>query len=298
MNVPCLRPDGTSTTVLDTAPAGFQLEGVIAYGGMATVYAARDSGGKPHAAKVFSYPSARHTDPDVIEEKEWRLAQILDNVRRHKEVFSAHPFAAPTHIPENALWYATELIAGHSLGILDDFVDVSEATKHQAARTYASMLKGLHEKDMLFYDNNWGAVLVDGENIRICDYDFASPQAEIEKLNHYSRAIRHPFYAAREQILSAARYNPENTPAVSVHTDLQGFALMLDHLYLDSVFTDIDGITGARHYEDAKVNKRNYPSQRAAALPKPLQDVIPPLVQYPIDTSITLDNIIEAIERY
>jgi len=150
------------------------------------------------------------------------------------------------------------------------------------------MLKLLHSTGRVFGDNNWGAVLVGADDIKICDYDTVSFQTEINQPGHFAAHTLNKHFASREQLVKGL--------PITSQSELESFALMID-----AVFNGYDRRPIEEFWEDRKQqairNLRKYPGSRRGNLPSNLGQVVSPLIRYPRDDSVDLDDFIQAIKR-
>ncbi|MFH0870044.1 MAG: hypothetical protein V1866_03225 [archaeon] len=127
-------------------------------------------------------------------------------------------------------------------------------------------------------------MLINDFDVKICDYDLAVNKDEIKR----EGVGFHVFYQPKEGWA-------ETMP--SVMGDLESFALMIDHLLIGEAFlpTGPDFFNKQKYVEEAKEDYRSYPDERYMLLPEKLRQVVAPLITYPRDESIKLDDFIEAI---
>lgn len=82
---------------------------------------------------------------------------------------------------------------------------------------------------------------------------------------------------------------------ITFTSDLEGFALMLDHLFVGRPFylrTQYDICE-----ERARRNERHYSAARRAHLPPNLLEVIAPMIEYPRDHTLTIDDFLFAAQK-
>lgn len=275
--------DGRVDTALKLKEVVFMPQ-LVGRGGFACVYLAHDASNKYalklfHDNQKFRFPHERYK---IVE-------ALLETVRKHKEVFKSKPFAAPRVFPGDVKWYVLDFFDGKNVGeeirLAQNVQDPAFA--RVALSTYAGMLKILHDKRLLFLDNKWDSVLVNGESAAICDYDAVSSVDDLYDSNFPLRSVFTRAYASREQSMY-------ETP--SKVGDLEGFALMIDELFVGNTFIPIDA-NGFEQREIAKKDEREYPKERAQKLPKQLQQVVAPLLTYPRDNSLTIDDVLAAIAQ-
>ncbi|MBI5881000.1 hypothetical protein HZB90_02625 [archaeon] len=161
-------------------------------------------------------------------------------------------------------------------------VAADKATTRRILLTYAKMLKKLHDRGMLFIDNNWGNVLVNGHDVAICDYDLTT---RIDDPTNTDRLAAHIGYRFKEMHLL-------EEPTRS--SDLESFALMIDRLFVGRCI--IDWANLETHQQQAKCNRRSYPIRRLLKIPQHLREVVSPMIAYPRNESLTADDFIEAVK--
>ena len=258
----------------------------VAKGGMASVYRVRGKDGKSYALKLFK-PREQINDgvwQDMAPDRRY----ILRNVWNNRKLFSEKPFIPPraaTDPHEHVTWYLTDFFDGKSLDkILEE--DDSRARDKELARiaamSYAEMLKKLHDRGMLFIDNNWGNMLINGTDTGVCDYDFVT---RIDDPTSANRLAAHVSYRFKEIHLLQ-----QPTKA----SDLEGFALMLDYLFTGKDLINWDNLE--QHEFCAKKDRRTYPRGRFLKIPQHLREVVAPMITYPRDESLKADDFIEAVK--
>jgi hypothetical protein len=268
---------------------------MIGKGGFGTLYKTRDKGGKEYALKLF-HPSMFFYS-EVANARRAVINLARENLTSQKNAPSERPFIPIRTISFDKDNYDHELYP--PLAYIMDFFQgesIEAILKHDKNKlkdkklvgntllTYATMLEMLHYQKKVFMDNNWGGVLVRDEEIGICDCDFITP---IEKLSNYKDFPGHRSYFSREHLL-------KQLP--SYVGDLEGFALMIDELFygkpiIETIHQQI------AHEEKAKENKRKYSESRINKLPDNLRQIVPLLISYPRDDSITATDFVSAIKK-
>lgn len=259
---------------------------LLGRGGLASVYKAYDAQGAPCAFKLFR--PIQTLPPGDRNDLHSMYSEIIGNVRRNGLLFSGRPFAALRDArSECESFIIMDLVPGRSIQSLLRRGPIPRETARVGLMAYASMLKALHGRGMVFVDNNWGALVIDGENAGIVDYDFVST---IEDANAWPKIPRTPSYASREHALrcigAEARFGPIS--------DLESFALMADRLLVGNHFISRRWTYG-EYLRAAAHDLRPYPRERGERLPSRIREVVAGLIQYPRDGSLTIDDFIEAI---
>jgi hypothetical protein len=240
------------------------------------------------------------------------LYKIKENIISHIDDLSEKPFLAPLIIPDHAHWYVMEFGRGETVESRMRREHIDHETAGRILLTYGQMLKQLHAKQMCFVDNQWRSVLVCDDDVRVCDYDLVSsvedlnhhsvtkeflfgPEKEEVEHRHFARFVHTLCYSCREVYVRDAPRNHSS--------DLESFALMADRLIIGDHFIGADGehwTEGMRKEAEqrkaAEENQRAYAKHRAAKLPKHLRQIIPGLIQYPRDDSITAADFVAAIK--
>jgi len=260
----------------------------VGKGAFADVYQVSDNDGNKYALKLFRRKS--QMKPFLWELYSSYINHILRNVKKNKELFSQKPFAAPracTNTLQSCCWYLMDFSEGESvqdkLDNGENLVKDKELTE-RILLTYANMLKMLHSFGKLFMDNSWSCVLINDDEIAICDYDLIASSDDPE--NGTKFIAGHTPYRSRETIWA-------KFPSPS--SELESFALMIDHLFFGKPI--ITTKNERNHKRSAKQNKREYPLERKGKLTPMLEQIVPPLITYPRDDSITIDDFISAIKQ-
>lgn len=257
---------------------------LIGRGGFANIYLSLDKNGRKYASKLF-YPY--FMVPSREKNKHHGLVNLVrDNISSNSDVLKQDFFNR------------TRLISGSNnesvpLGYVTDFFDGEEGnsllgkmTKQQDVvgnvfLTYSKMLSYLHQNGLVFVDNNLGSILFNGENVKICDSDFISDGIFPISVPY------HPHYISREQVLDR-----DHTPSA----DLEGLALMVHHVIFNQPFLDYSE-TSEEIKDSAEKNIRVYGKSFRKGLPKNLRQIVPALIDYPRDDSITASDFSSAVKE-
>ncbi len=268
------------------------LPDIIAKGGFATIYTAEDKEGKKYALKLF-YPL--ETFPTGFRERNNRekdYNQIAQNIWVQRELFSKEPFAYLRAAPcpksgyGAARGYLMDFIPGQTIReSLESKLVLPDEFIGRVLMTYAQMLDSLHSQNKLFVDNNWGAVIANNGNIKICDYDFVTSVENVASDEFHVFEAR---YGSREHYLKKG---------LNASSDLEGFSLMIDHILVRASFLAYSWEDQEKNRAIAKSNKRRYPGARIAKLPNQLKRMVPALINYPRDNSITAKDFVSAIKE-
>ncbi|MSR85986.1 protein kinase family protein [Candidatus Woesearchaeota archaeon] len=248
-------------------------------GGFAEVYVGKD--GKTEYAVRIAHPLGKWNAYDArIRSK--LLEQIKENLSQKRDLFQARPFVILEEVSPARYGEALcimELFKGKNVkSEIQGKLKEDPETKERIAHTYAQMLKYLHQRNLLFLDNSWANMLFSESDAAVCDYDFVSSIPELESGRFPE--IFTKTTASREQLLQREW---------SYSSDLESFALMLDQLYNAEPFQK-KKMEIEEYKIIAQANKRRYTQERQRKLPKKLRDLVTPLITYPKDYSITIDD--------
>ncbi|MEK6891337.1 MAG: serine/threonine-protein kinase [Nanoarchaeota archaeon] len=273
----------------------------IAQGGFGEVYKAHKKGTSLHYALKLFHPKFRYHRED------WALRRrdindIRKNIGKNLELSFETPFipirmvsggwterdAGNGGIP---LAYVSDFFNGDSVGenLIDDGI-INHEIKGRVVLAYAEMLKKLHGKCKVFIDNNLEGVLFNDEEIRICDIDSVTDVDGLEDRFY----VHHIYSASRELEL-------EQKPGFI--SDLESFALMTHYLFTKFSFVgslmgvEKCAISSMQNSDMAKKNSREYPKKFASRLPNNLSQVVAPLIKYPRDETIKIDDFISAVKQ-
>jgi hypothetical protein len=156
--------------------------------------------------------------------------------------------------------------------------------------TYLRALRKLHANGLLYYDNNWGNVLVNHTGVRVIDPDGVR---KLEELNNdfavpATTNIYTPSYASRANAL----YTLHELREFALTDDLEGFALMVDRFYNRSSFfrcwihRDPYDVLN-----DIVPEERGYRAERVRNIPEKLRDVVVPIIEKPSNHGVTLGDL-------
>ena len=279
-------------------------ETCLGVGGFGRVYLVENPQGEQLALKRFY----ARTEWDEHGGNHFGLVarDMVGNVAAHEDLLQQPLFARLRAVPvgdgldNGALWYVAEYAPGDNVNTLletdPEALRRDEELAGYAALTYAKLLDGLHSQGMLFGDNNWGALIVlrrKGDlSAKVCDYDLVVERDGVEDFIPHAKTACRVQYASSEQLLG----KPLRRTG-----ELTSLALMLDHLMVGSPLIDTKGrnihSVMVQEHLLAHADERDYPRDRRAKLPSQLQQVIPGLIQRPRDESLTLADVIQALER-
>lgn len=265
---------------------------IIAKGGFATIYAAEDIDKRKYALKLFHPLSRFPIGLGDRNARERSCAQIAKNLNANKELVSLEPFASLKAFPyvksqyDPIKCYLMDFIQGQTVrDSLENNIKLSPDSIGRIFLTYAKMLDSIHAQNKLFVDNNWGAVIANNDEARICDYDFITSIENVSEDKFHVHELR---YGSQEHYLREG-LNPVS--------DLESFALMIDHLLVGDSLIGADWKEGTKNETAAKENKRKYLKERRTKLPRQLKKIIPRIISYPRDNSITAKDFVEAIKQ-
>lgn len=263
---------------------------MIGKGGFATLYEATD-GERKYALKLFHPPEKYHIGLGERSARRRACAQIAENIAVNKEILSMEPFAVLRAYPytgshDPITCYLMDFIPGKTVdALLENKVNLTRETVGKVLLTYAQMLASLHSQKKLFVDNNWGAVIVNEREIRICDYDFITAMENVASDEFHTFQAR---YGSREHYLSLG---------LRQASELEQFALMVDHLLIGrNLLSDEQGFW-RKNEETATLNKRRYSVERRAKLPRQLAQLVSAMISYPRDDSIIANDFVTAVKE-
>jgi hypothetical protein len=262
----------------------------IARGGFADIYRVEDQEGRKYALKLFRSMTQMRPISWDLHQKVVRYS--LENVYKKRVLFSQKPFTRPRAVTDSRFggpkWYLSDFFDGDSIGKRLDQDENLASDRVLAGRVlivYAEMIKKLHSLNALFIDNNWDSVLFNDTDVAICDYDLVTKAEDMA--NQPFIGIGHLIYWSREHFLRDG--------INSAQSDLESFALMIDHLLYGKSLLDIENRLYNRRC--AEGNRRDYERARELRLTPQLRQVVPCLIRYPRDESITIDDFIAAIKQ-
>ena len=258
----------------------------IGKGGFTEIYLAQDKEGKQYAVKLSHYLQAYN---------EWArrgqqriISTIKDNLNRKKGLLTPFFFTQ--------LYEVSPAEYGEAIAIIEYFdgnpvekdlecITQDEERTGIVLLTYADMLVHLHGQGHVYLDNSWSNVLVKEKEVKICDYDFISDPENIHDRDFLG--VYTPLTASREQILQER---------LSLASDLEGFALMLDRFYNGNYM--VESLENRRVHEmQAKTNQRVYPKERKAKLPRKLREIVHSQIHYPKEEGVTAQHFRAAIKE-
>lgn len=252
-------------------------------GGFAEVY--RGTDGKKEYAVRIAHPPGKWNSY-YAREREKLVGEIRENLYAKKELFQARPFVVLEEVAPsryNEAICIMELFRGKSVESQIEALQEDEETRTRLLRTYAEMLAYLHKKQLLFVDNCWANMLYSATDAAVCDYDFVSSIPELEKGRFEGVFTKR--VASQEQLL-----HKEFSPS----SDVESFALMIDQIYNGDTLREEK--TPIEFYKIiARLNKHRYPRERKRKIPKKLRDLITPVISYPKDRSITIDDFLRVL---
>ncbi len=253
-------------------------------GGFAEVYMGKE-GDKEYAVRI-GHPLGKW-NAYYARERSKLLEQIKENLYAKRELFQARPFVILEDVSPARYGEALcimELFKGKSVrSELKKGLRDNPDTKARIVQTYTHMLSYLHQRNLLFLDNSWSNMLFSETDAAVCDYDFVSsiPELQSGRFNE----ILTKTTASREQLLQREW---------SASSDLESFALMLDQLYNEEPLQQ-EGMEIEAYKTIAQANKRRYSRERQRKLPKRVRDLVTPLITYPKDYSITIDDFLAVL---
>jgi len=266
---------------------------VIGKGAFSEVLKGYDSDGKPVALKVFK-PILQSDVRDYFR----------NAVRKRKRIFRQDPFAKLRFVfPDNPFCaHVTDYIEGSTvrdclstrlfLRRSERFVDLEDRdTQARIVSTYVSMLKLLHPKGLLYYDNSWKNVIVNSKEVRVIDPDSVRSFGELN--SKQSDLKLDPFTATSASI---AQVRGEG---YSSSVDLEGFALMVDRFYNRSYFFYGDRKRMGSFAVCIKVRepKREYPLERVEKIPPRLREFVVQVISKPLEHGMTLSDLESAVNH-
>ena len=256
----------------------------IGYGGYANIYLAQTRDGVKLALKKFNI-DAGEKDVDKIKRN---IAHGLES-----GVLLSKQFTRPKIVPDlmSGKWYVMEFFDGQNVKemirknpVLGENPDLTG----RILATYADMLSLAHENELLFQDNSWGNVLVNGDEVRVCDYDLMHAEGSTPINSGLGTFI----YGSREQILGIK---------LKKSSDLEGFALMMDHLINARPLRRLCFFNRLSTEEISAVNQRaesdSFNYKASENIPHGLREVLTGLIKYPRDDFITAEDVREAIRQ-
>jgi hypothetical protein len=235
---------------------------LLGSGGLADVYLVLEPDGRKDAMKLY-HQDWKFFDPDG-RMWVWKLVENVENKKDVLEGFQKFPKVRGSYVKEGrhrphgsyGYWYLMDFVNGVSGERVLMRGNPSNELKKKSLENYAEMLNYLHSRDHVFLDNKWGALMIDGNNFSVIDFDLVTKCGEKPPLN-----IRTVYYSTT----SCLQKQPQPTTKAE---DIVGFAKIIDHLYVRRPLTP-----DARSIE-AFETRKVYPPQRKQKLPKGLGDVV------------------------
>jgi hypothetical protein len=261
---------------------------LLGRGGFADIYKAVHNDGTPYALKLFHVPEQVQRFARVTGEFNRAKHAVLQNIAENFSFFSQRPFLAPVFVTKdysNHNFYVMEYSPGQSVQSLMEKGKLAPEDEGRALLTYARLLDLLHTNDRCSVDNNWGAVLLERDDVRICDYDAATPREFLQRRVD-DRKFGVSIYKSREHTIRGLPICPAG--------DLESLALMADHLVIGSAFINPEDYVGNAQSRDK--NLREYPMERVKQLPAHLGQVVPELIRYPRNDSLSAQDFVSAIK--
>jgi|SRR3989344_2523784 len=252
-----------------------------------------DSADGPFALKIY-HPPAKIGDCGgyLFSPIPWsiQIAEILRNLYDKKDYISRHnELLRLMYVTDSkkisaerslSLW---EYCPGKSVAALPD---LSEEEKARVIMQFGGFLSKIHKESYFVGDMHWNNVLLDNDDVRVCDADTLCTGEELNFSLFYPNRILCPHYASRQRMLSGFR---------TAYSELEGFALMVDRLMLGEPWITCDNLSF--HLAAAEKNEREYPPERRAALSNHMGEIITSVLRYPQDLSITIDHFLDAARR-
>ncbi len=261
----------------------------IGSGNFANIFLVTNPAGKKYALKVF-----RTTMPQkqgITQEQ--MLAYIKQNIFNNKQIVSRDPFTQLEVIPEHGSWYLMDYFEGITLGTALHQNKLSSKQKQLALLTYANMLHKIHEKGLCYVDINPNNILVSDptnshQNIttRVCDYDLMATEDAL--FDSPFSQLGSVAYASREQLIDA--------PYRQV-SDLESFALLLDHIYNNAPLRDVAAINPHELRRQAMSQEQLFPDKRLSTIPTPLRDIMREVLIYERGDAPSAKDFILALEK-
>lgn len=266
---------------------------IISKGGFGEIYKVKEGDELKYALKLFKPKFFFNPDLDL---HYWNnnLNLIINNVSSFFQntlddsLIDIKSIAGHSYYSDDWL-YLMDYFPGKTVRDLVDEKDLfinSRELKGKVLLDYAEMLNSIHTKNYVFIDNSLSSILVDDSGrTKIIDIDFLTPKTNLTDERYYPY---HPEYVSREQLL---------LHAPSFSGDLESFSLMSHHLIFGEPFLRKDNDSRRINEKMAGENKRVYPKEFSDKLPKNLREVIPALITYPRDDSVTAKDFISSIEK-
>lgn len=271
---------------------------LLASGGFADLYRIRDIYDNDFVLKLYHSQYKR----GIMERDFWHLTvgEILRNLVNRKSVLAQNPFIPLQYVSESGFYimdYARDSTVRSILNSVDLRCKLGRARtlkkdgwKDRAVKGYGDMLTTLHHAGLVFMDHCWSSVFLGESCVQIGDLDFISSLDDANSANSViGKRPHHVYYASREHRLPKLPY--------TIASELESFALMIDHIYNGTTWRSVDTWESSLLLDnEMMLNNKKYPSQRKRKLPFRLQKVVSGLLQYPRDDSITLEDVVREMK--
>ncbi len=273
---------------------------VLGKGSFGIVYEAHDTDGNKFALKHYRHPHSLSRYDRAGPKRDGQLGMqeaLKENVANNFEELQRKPFASPRFVPDwrSGNWYVMNFARGVCVDAeLKSNNTFPKDQRGQLELRFAEFLKSVHDRGYFVGDISWHNSMWDWNKksvgvLTIIDYDSFGKQEGYA--NFRGGGIGHPSYLSRERLL------PDHL--TTVQGEVESLALMIEHLELGTPWIPkvSDWKEREPYREQAEQNKRKYPTDRKQKLPKHLRQVIVPLLTYPRDDSITIDDVIDAVKK-
>ncbi len=200
---------------------------IIGIGGFSRVHKITDNKGRSYALKIYFEKNGETLEES--KEREDVINAMMQNVAKNKRFVSEEPFLKPLLIadPAESNWYILEFAEGKNVECLMKYGELTAKDRQRAIHKYAEMLLQLHDQNMCFGDNNWGTVVINGKEVRFCDYDSITAQ---KSQNPLLARMQKPKYATKqwlEQVMHCRHVQDFTNYKESKENDLENFAYMI-----------------------------------------------------------------------
>ena len=270
----------------------FTLE-VLGNGAFSEVLKGYDADGKPVALKVFK-PILQREARDYFR----------NVVKKRKRIFREDPFAKLRFaFPDNPFYaYVSDYVEGPTVRECLDppkdprkrkrLLDLDDRdTQARIFSTYVSMLKFLHPKGLLYFDNSWKNVIVNSQEVKVIDPDSVRSFGELKHV-HPNKGMA-PFTPTSASIAQA------RGDGYTFSVDLEGVALMIDRFYNRTYFFYVDkkkrGPLGV--ISSAMEPKREYLAGRIERIPHRLREYVVQVISKPTKHGMTLSDLESAVNH-
>ena len=253
---------------------------ILGSGGFGYVYLVLDPDENMYALKLF-HPGWKIP---MDEARDYTNGQIVRNVRELQRKLSEFPKFSKARAfsfgdPSDP-WYITDFVDGTPASKrLFRKAAADESLKKPALREYASMLQLLHSNGLIFYDNNWSAMMITPESeFMFVDYDLVTKEG-----------CKPVFKGGKTWYVSEEQLAKDWIPPTK-SGDLESFAKMIDHLYLGNPLHD--DFEAVANFMSHPV----YPEERKQKLPESLADIVEQMVSKPRNNEITIEDFCQKID--